>query len=232
MTVLRTGTPAHLTGVKAYGKQTQVNGLIRREGPLRSDRWPIAPTAATFDELVGLLAAVVAGALLAWLACVVVVTALSRLPGAAGRRADAVAASITPLVVRRAARLAIGVAITAGPVAGTAPAIAGTVGSPIADPGSSDVTGGPALPGVGRPGHPSAGPSRSSGPAVDHQYGGVVVTPGDCLWRIAARTLGPNPTNAAIAAEWPRWYEANRAVIGADPDLLHPGMVLRAPATN
>jgi nucleoid-associated protein YgaU len=60
----------------------------------------------------------------------------------------------------------------------------------------------------------------------------VVVVPGDCLWTIAADSLGRGTTNAEIAAEWPRWYEANRRVIGADPDLLLPGTVLRAPAAR
>ena len=52
---------------------------------------------------------------------------------------------------------------------------------------------------------------------------------GDSLWAIAARHLGPGATDAEVAEEWPRWYAANRAVIGPDPDLVLPGQVLRAP---
>lgn len=59
--------------------------------------------------------------------------------------------------------------------------------------------------------------------------GGYVVHRGDALWNIAARHLGPDATAADIAREWPRWYAANRAVIGADPNLLRPGEVLHAP---
>jgi nucleoid-associated protein YgaU len=33
-----------------------------------------------------------------------------------------------------------------------------------------------------------------------------------------------------VAASWPRWYAANRRVIGADPDLILPGQILRPPA--
>jgi len=49
------------------------------------------------------------------------------------------------------------------------------------------------------------------------------------LWSIAGRHLGPQATDAEIAAAWPRWYAANRDVIGADPNLLHPGQHLVAP---
>src|SRR5690606_468961 len=55
------------------------------------------------------------------------------------------------------------------------------------------------------------------------------VRPGDSLWTVAATHLGPGARDADIAAEWPRWYTTNRAVVGADPDLIHPGQVLRAP---
>lgn len=57
----------------------------------------------------------------------------------------------------------------------------------------------------------------------------MTVRTGDSLWSIAARDLGGAPTIAAIAEHWPRWYAANRATIGPDADLIHPGMVLRAP---
>lgn len=58
----------------------------------------------------------------------------------------------------------------------------------------------------------------------------VVVTHGDTLWGIAARHLGAHPSDAAIAAAWPAWYDANAATIGADPGLIRPGQVLRVPA--
>lgn len=73
----------------------------------------------------------------------------------------------------------------------------------------------------------AAPPSTSPGPGD----GAVTVQPGDSLWSIASAHLG-RPTDARVSAEWPRWYEANRAVIGEDPDLLHPGQVLLAPATT
>jgi len=60
----------------------------------------------------------------------------------------------------------------------------------------------------------------------------VVVRRGDSLWAITARHLGPGASDAEIAATWPRWYAANRNVIGADPDLLLPGQRLRPPAPH
>jgi nucleoid-associated protein YgaU len=57
----------------------------------------------------------------------------------------------------------------------------------------------------------------------------VVVRRGDSLWSIAARHLGPDVSDGEIALAWPAWFEANRRVIGDDPDLLRPGQVLRAP---
>ncbi len=57
----------------------------------------------------------------------------------------------------------------------------------------------------------------------------VVVRRGDSLWSIAARHLGPDASDAEIARAWPAWFEANRDVVGDDPDLLRPGQVLRAP---
>lgn len=59
--------------------------------------------------------------------------------------------------------------------------------------------------------------------------GSVVVRTGDTLWGVAARALGPDASDAEIAAEWPRWYAANERTIGPDPDILLPGQVLVAP---
>jgi nucleoid-associated protein YgaU len=56
-----------------------------------------------------------------------------------------------------------------------------------------------------------------------------VVRPGDCLWRIAARALGPGTSNRAVDAGWRAIYAENRASIGDDPGLIHPGLVLTLP---
>lgn len=60
----------------------------------------------------------------------------------------------------------------------------------------------------------------------------VVVRPGDTLWAIAARSLPPGATNSEIASACARWYATNRAVIGADPDLIHPQQRLTPPTKD
>jgi hypothetical protein len=57
---------------------------------------------------------------------------------------------------------------------------------------------------------------------------------GDCLWDIAAgwlerRQPGVEVTDTAVREATQAWWRANAAVIGADPDLLLPGQVLRPP---
>ncbi|USQ75278.1 LysM peptidoglycan-binding domain-containing protein [Ornithinimicrobium cryptoxanthini] len=57
----------------------------------------------------------------------------------------------------------------------------------------------------------------------------IVVRAGDTLWDITARHLGADADAPTIAAAWPLWFEANRDVIGADPDLILPGTLLVPP---
>ncbi|MBD7918043.1 LysM peptidoglycan-binding domain-containing protein [Cellulomonas sp. Sa3CUA2] len=72
-------------------------------------------------------------------------------------------------------------------------------------------------------------PTITAAAAAAAPAGSVEVRPGDTLWGLAARALGPGASDAAIAAEWPRWYAANAATIGPDPDVLQPGQVLVVP---
>lgn len=60
----------------------------------------------------------------------------------------------------------------------------------------------------------------------------VAVLAGDSLWNIVACHLGPEASDVQIALEWPRWYEANKALIGQDPNVLLPGQVLVPPAAS
>ncbi len=57
----------------------------------------------------------------------------------------------------------------------------------------------------------------------------LVVAPGDTLWELAARELGPGASSAEVAAAWPRLYDANRDLIGPDPGLIEPGQRLVVP---
>jgi nucleoid-associated protein YgaU len=66
-------------------------------------------------------------------------------------------------------------------------------------------------------------------PAAGCRPATVTVVRGDTLWDIAARQIGPHATAEQIAREWPRWYAANRAVIGPTPNLIRAGQVLTVP---
>ncbi|GAB2572465.1 LysM peptidoglycan-binding domain-containing protein [Kribbella endophytica] len=100
-------------------------------------------------------------------------------------------------------------------------------------PGGTGRTGDPVGPRAGEPGIRVPDRPTDGAPVryTDLQSGRHVVLRGESLWSIAAAELGPNASDSAIAARWPHWYAANRAVIGADPDLLLPGQVLQSPAS-
>jgi hypothetical protein len=68
-----------------------------------------------------------------------------------------------------------------------------------------------------------------AGPAAPQPTADVTVTAGDSLWSLARAALPSDATAQEVAQAWPSWWAANRAVIGDDPDLIHPGQSLRAP---
>ena len=67
------------------------------------------------------------------------------------------------------------------------------------------------------------GPSTAA-PGHRAGAGGYTVESGDTLWDIAAAHLVPAERSAAtIHRYWQQVYRANRSVVGADPDVIHPG---------
>lgn len=62
--------------------------------------------------------------------------------------------------------------------------------------------------------------SNSPATAASQTY---TVVKGDCLWKIAKRFYGNGSKYTVI-------YEANRGVIGGNPNLIYPGQVLTIPA--
>lgn len=194
-------------------------------GPaLRTLRLTFASTPAAGDDLtvaVVALAALVAWGLAGWLVGAAGLTACSYLPGAAGRLTGALALRVTPHAVRRVLDVALGLSIATGVCAGPAAASYAGAGSgpPPADvPASAPIASAPVLD------WPTAPPAG----AAEH----VVVTPGDTLWGLAERSLGGGATAAQVAQTWPAWWDANRDVIGPDPDLLHPGTRLTPPPAH
>jgi hypothetical protein len=173
-------------------------------------------------------------ALCGYLVFAAAVASLNR-AGGAGARA---AAAFRPLVHPSLRRL-LGLAVSAGlagaawpagalasptaPVAATCPAAL----PPLDWPGIERATVNFAVGDCGVPGSARPAAPRSPAPPVADP---VLVHAGDTLWSIAAAHLPPQRrTSAAIAAEWPRWWQANRGVIGTDPDLIRPGERLVPP---
>lgn len=212
----------------------------------------LRPGRPELDPVLGLAASLLAWLVLTWLAVATAAEVLAA--GTDGLRQSGRhprAARWAPVVARRLAGVLLGAGL-AGVATAAAPAGALT-GRPVSSVTAPAVVGptveNPAVAslGVDRPGRDLAGwtPDRPAVPATSrpspvHLVASrprpetaveelVVVRRGDTLWDIAARRLGPGATAAEIAAEWPRWYAANRVVIGADPDLLRPGQRLQPP---
>ena len=147
---------------------------------------------------------------------------------------------------------------TAGDAAPAAPAVSAAGASSMAlspafspsDPGRARALAGPATPATPAwraqaepqtaptpgwvPDRPVVRPQPSpslltSAPPADERPG-VVVRRGDTLWDIARAHLGPDATDAEVAAAWPRWHDANRSVIGPDASHLLPGQLLHPPS--
>lgn len=104
---------------------------------------------------------------------------------------------------------------------------------------------GPPQPAAPMPVAASSGPSRTPARPTPERYvhrqaqstatvavvagGTYTVRAGDSLWAITDRLLAGGASNAAIAGAWPEVYAANRDRIGADPNLILPGMELTIP---
>jgi resuscitation-promoting factor RpfA len=71
-------------------------------------------------------------------------------------------------------------------------------------------------------------PAVVADPAGDGRHA-YVVRAGDTLWDIARRHLPARASAEQVARAWPRWYAANRGVIGPDPSLIVPGQRLQVP---
>ena len=171
------------------------------------------------DGLVGSVAGWASLALAGYLALGVVVALVAQRQAALSGWADRVLLlypRVARLAVRSVAAAAVGLAVT------PASALAAEQGG-----------GGAPRPPVVAPLHPSAEPLDwpTAGAAAHLAAPTVTVDAGDCLWSIAARAIGPDAPPREVAAAWPRWWAANRAVIGSDPDLLRPGLHLRAPVS-
>jgi len=217
--------------------------------------WTTLPTARaalaasrTLDDLVLAAAGTALVAVLLWLAAVVAAAALDVLAVPTARRPHGrtgarhhLADSVSPALVRRLVAVALGAALGSGAVAAgaaprvpdagwaaVAPAVAGShVAAPVAPPVVAPSTAPAAAP---DPAWRAVTPVHAAGPALrPTATGGAerVVHRGDSLWSIAAARLGPDARPGAVLREVHRLHALNADVVGADPDVLLPGQVLR-----
>jgi hypothetical protein len=183
---------------------------------------PDVVTTAAAEDLVLATAGLLAWLAWGWGALGLLLTAASGAPGALGWVADRIARRLVPAGLRSAMAVALGVglgmaspAMAAAPPAGVATAAAEAVPDwPAGEPAPPPV-----------PEWPRAN--------QDERH---VVAAGDCLWLIAAQRLtdasGSAPPDADVARAVDEWWRVNHGVIGADPDLIHPGQVLRPPSSH
>lgn len=209
---------------------------------------------ASFEELVVISSAALTWAGCVWIASVVVLVAVTAAHGVAGRIAARWSEAIVPALARQAVRSALGLAALAAPIAASTP-VAAVASAPVAATrpvaavpvsatliaGAPTVVTGPSsphpLPDVGRPPVRPPGDATQVTAMPDDAMDGdaavmIKIEPGDSLWAIAEHHLGPRATDRQIAAEWPRWFAANRDEIGPDPDHIVPGTMLRAPPAH
>jgi hypothetical protein len=118
--------------------------------------------------------------------------------------------------------------------------LAGAAGALAMGPAHADRLGGPdsrvhhSVDGLLLPDRPDARPLHAvertpDSPVRAPQPHTLRVRPGDTLWAIAARALPDDASEAATAAAVRAWHEANRDVIGDDPDRIFPTQRLVPP---
>lgn len=227
-------------------------------GGLMVQRWRSSPAhheSLGFEDQLGIVANMAGLIVTAWWAMSLAIAVAAALLERSGKdRAASAAGKFAPAFMRRLALAAVGLQLVTAPLASastlesanTAPAPQNVaVSAPAAASAGWTPTAAPAPPAVPpgtpvaahpqwRPLSPVIEPGPLTGrPLRPQQPAGagteVIVRPGDSLWSLSAARLGPFASDVDIALDWPRIYQTNREVIGANPDLLRPGQILRIP---
>lgn len=204
------------------------------------------------DALLAEFAAAALWLAAAWLGVGLAATLFGGLPGGLGRAGAAASRRLLPRALRQLVAGSVGVGVILAPVSAAAAAPAHETGQPasaavtaVRQPGAGAQLPAPVWPidvPSGRSGptprsEPNAPQPNAPVPAPPPGHQPAEIQPvrvraGDSLWLIAARRLGLSADPSEVAAAWPRWYRANRAVIGDDPDLIMPGQLLTPPAAS
>jgi LysM repeat protein len=198
---------------RPYAVWLGVTAVAAAAGLTVPGSWRAAGDARAAETIPQVLVAACATGLalsLAWLWVVTSVTVAEVVTGAGPRGGGA---------TRRLVLLACGAAVVAG-TALPAQASSGDgaevlVGLPLPERAVAPAT-------SGRPSAPVA-------PVATTTADAYVVRPGDSLWSIAR--AHPAPADD-VETRWRAIWRQNRAVVGDDPDLIHPGQALRLPGTQ
>ncbi|BCW67738.1 hypothetical protein NicSoilB4_25010 [Arthrobacter sp. NicSoilB4] len=187
-----------------------------------------------------------------WVMSLAIAVAAALLERSGKDRAASAAGKFAPAFMRRLAFAAVGLQLLTAPLAtaSTLPSAPGAAASaPVEASAAWTPTAAPAPPAVPpavppgtsvaahpqwRPLSPVIEPGPLTGPPLRlpqpaGQGAEVTVHTGDSLWSLSAARLGPFASDVDIALDWPRIYQANRDVIGANPHFLRPGQILRIP---
>lgn len=212
------------------------------------ERWSLSAArqqSPDVDDILGALANAAGLAVVAWwVLSMILATSAAVLEKVGSKRAAAAVGIFCPAFMRRLAMAALSVQLLSAPVANAAAPPSGPACGPAEDvavsaawrPTGEEPRQAPELQPAWRPHAPVTDPGLLAAQPVraaqniPRAPGEVTVLAGDTLWDIAARELGPAATDVDVALHWPRWYQANKAAIGQNPDVLLPGQILTSPS--
>lgn len=181
----------------------------------------------SFDDLLVAVAsaAVLTCAVWSWLVTTATVVDLLR-----GRAPTTVPRGLTRRLVLAACGAAVVAGVSSPAMAGSGAGDPSLAGLPMPD---RAVATAPRAPVADAPAtRPAPRPApRHAAAVVSRRPAAITVRTGDSLWSIAADRLGPGAAASDIDAAWRELYAANRDAIGADPDLIRPGLDLE-PGSN
>lgn len=225
-----------LTGVASAGTAV-LSGRLLSSLPSSFDAAALVPV----DRWVELLVTAVGATAAAWLAfsgCLALVCVVAARLGRTWRAGESALRRAAPGAVHKLARVAVGVGVGTGLALVPTTAHAADSHEPAAPDAAAVVTSfdlgwQPTTSGQDDAPADSAPERAAAEVPAPPRVGGddhVVVHRGDTLWAIASATLGDAASDADVARTVARWHDANRDVIGDDPDVILPGQVLHAPA--
>ncbi|NUS74259.1 MAG: LysM peptidoglycan-binding domain-containing protein [Corynebacteriales bacterium] len=159
---------------------------------------------------------------LSWLALVAICALVSWLPGYIGIAGRRICLALTPKIAQRALATLLGVGLVIG---GPAAAVS------AADAPTASVTSQQQNYDLDWPTQPKPTTYNLDWPATNGTQTTAThtVAKDETLWSIAETHLPAGASDADIAQAWPSWWQANRDLIGENPNHITPGQQLKAP---